>query len=259
MEDLKIILNIFYEPTEELKTIIENNKNIYIPINGGSTLIENDWCKNNLYFDNAGENISKLNNILNEFTSIYWVWKHYEEIGNPSYIGFAHYRRLFPLELIKDYKNYDGIFIKSIIHKSATLKYAYESCHIADDLKIFYEILKNVFPEHTIQPFFNYLEKSHEFYAPYNMFILKKELFFNYVKIIFKLIPLLIKKIDLKNRTKYQARAICFLMERFFSWYALCLSSVYKTKQVQVEKHLNFKPYDLSTENEKLLKLFKNR
>ena len=46
-------------------------------------------------------------------------------------------------------------------------------------------------------------------------------------------------------------------MERFFSWYALCLSAKYKTKQVQVEKHLNFKPYDLSTENEKIIKLFK--
>ena len=45
--------------------------------------------------DDTGDNISKSNPRFNELSAQYWVWKHYEEIGNPDYIGFMHYRRHF--------------------------------------------------------------------------------------------------------------------------------------------------------------------
>ena len=30
-----------------------------------------------------------------ELTAQYYVWKNYEKLGNPDYVGFCHYRRLF--------------------------------------------------------------------------------------------------------------------------------------------------------------------
>ena len=45
--------------------------------------------------DDTGDNISKENPKYNELSAQYWVWKHYEEIGNPEYVGFMHYRRHF--------------------------------------------------------------------------------------------------------------------------------------------------------------------
>jgi len=45
--------------------------------------------------DDTGENISSRNEIFCEITSQYWAWKNYEQLGNPDYIGFMHYRRHF--------------------------------------------------------------------------------------------------------------------------------------------------------------------
>ena len=72
----KIILNIFYNPIDALKKIIEQNKNIYVPVNGGSSLRGDVWCGANLNFDDTGDNISGKNDRLNEMTAVYWFWKH---------------------------------------------------------------------------------------------------------------------------------------------------------------------------------------
>ncbi len=45
--------------------------------------------------DDLGENISTENDKYNELTAQYWVWKNYEAAGNPEYVGFMHYRRHF--------------------------------------------------------------------------------------------------------------------------------------------------------------------
>ena len=45
--------------------------------------------------DDEGENISAENDKYCELTAQYWVWKNYEVVGNPEYVGFMHYRRHF--------------------------------------------------------------------------------------------------------------------------------------------------------------------
>lgn len=42
-----------------------------------------------------GDDISDLNRYVNEMTAVFWIWKHYKDIGNPSFIGLSHYRRFF--------------------------------------------------------------------------------------------------------------------------------------------------------------------
>ena len=45
--------------------------------------------------DDEGENISAENDKYNELTAQYWVWKNYMTAGDPDYVGFMHYRRHF--------------------------------------------------------------------------------------------------------------------------------------------------------------------
>jgi len=67
-----------------------NDARLYVPIQGGRAV--NGEIKG-VIGDDTGDNISALNVNLNEMTSMYWVRKHYEELGNPGFVGFAHYRR----------------------------------------------------------------------------------------------------------------------------------------------------------------------
>ena len=60
----KIIVNLFYQPVDELKKYLIEHNDVLIPILGGSITnpVKNDeWIKNNCLFDDVGENISDLN------------------------------------------------------------------------------------------------------------------------------------------------------------------------------------------------------
>ncbi|HEB7538874.1 TPA: DUF4422 domain-containing protein, partial [Campylobacter coli] len=54
-----------------------------------------EWMCKNMIGDDTGDNISHLNRYFCELTGIYWAWKNYDKLGNPDYIGFMHYRRIF--------------------------------------------------------------------------------------------------------------------------------------------------------------------
>jgi myosin heavy subunit len=54
----------------------------------------------NIKLESVGDNISHLNSILNEMTSIYWFWKNAKL---PEYVGFSHYRRTFKQSDFEDY------------------------------------------------------------------------------------------------------------------------------------------------------------
>lgn len=66
------------------------NSDIYFPIQAGRSI---NPAISDIIGDNTAPSISNLNPYLNEMTAIYWLGKHYDEIGNPDFIGFDHYRR----------------------------------------------------------------------------------------------------------------------------------------------------------------------
>lgn len=66
---------------------------IITPIQTGRAIADEKF--EGMIGDDTGDNISKDNPKYNELSAQYWVWKHYEEIGNPEYVGFMHYRRHF--------------------------------------------------------------------------------------------------------------------------------------------------------------------
>ena len=86
MTDIKIFVSY-----KNKHTIIKSD--ILTPIQTGCALT-------NIHFggmlrDDSGDNISAQNEKYCELSAQYWVWKNYDKIGNPNYIGFMHYRRHF--------------------------------------------------------------------------------------------------------------------------------------------------------------------
>lgn len=78
---------------------------------------EIDWLINNMIGDDTGDNISCLNRNLNEMSAIYWAWKNYDKLGNPDYVGLAHYRSVL---LVAPYPRY---YSQTLLEK---LGYSYD-------------------------------------------------------------------------------------------------------------------------------------
>lgn len=243
--DVKIILNVFYPPTEELKGKIECNRNLYIAMNGGASLKGDEWANTYLQSDDVGDNISSQNKLINEMTSIYWVWKHYAEIGNPKYIGFNHYRRFFKTSDFEDIDSYD-IVVANSIKCPYTLAWQYNYYHKISDIQHAANVLRGINKTFG-DGFVSYLNEKTDNFAPCNMFIMKRELFFEWCELIFKVLDVLKDTIDLNDgRDNYQKRALCFITERIFGYWCYVKSQSIKLKTIDIEEHLSYKDNHLN-------------
>ena len=191
MSSIKTILNVFYQPTDELKQLIQidgQHEKLFFPINGGSQLSD-AWSNQHLHKDNTGENISELNPLLNEMTAVYWFWKNYRPL--PDYVGFNHYRRLFKQADIVDYEKFDIIVAKPVFSSpSSTLSLAaqYMLYHNINDLQICLAVVSQIVGIEYAKAFKNYLQTSKMNYAPCNMFVMKKELFEEWCEFVFPIL-----------------------------------------------------------------------
>lgn len=161
--------------------------------------------QDNVYLDNSGDNISNENDVFNEMSGIYWAWKHYDEIGDPDYVGFMHYRRLFLFKeskyayfvsqaLEQDISKQIGYnenllqdvdFILPTPYKRACVQKSYEIAHHKEDIPLALEIIKELYPQD--------LNIANEYFRGQsiyfnNMFIFKKEQFFEYCNWIFPIL-----------------------------------------------------------------------
>lgn len=224
------------------------DSDMIIPIQTGRDI--SDEIFDDILGDNTGDNVSFLNSKLAEFTAIYWCWKHYDEIGNPDYIGFMHYRRHFLFSL-KEYdttffglekfsnidddyvskhlkldniqnilEQYDLIIPKEVdVSKTEKIKSNYEhykkAHHIADYEKAM-EILSKKSPE-IVEAAEEYNNSNKAYFL--NMFVMKKEDFFNYCNYIFPILFELEKVLQSKQYEKAQERAVGFVGERLTGIY----------------------------------------
>lgn len=221
-----------------------------IPIHCGRSLVDDlssdnyQWMKNNTIGDNTGDNISLLNKQYNELTCVYWAWKNFNALGNPDYIGLNHYRRLFcfnnslnlnnnkweidinfPIEnieqflkyiqfdnisIVKELTNCDGI-VSFVNTPGLTVynQYINSDYHFASDLAI----CKNIIDEKytMFSKYWDmYMRGETQFFG--NIFILKKNIFFDYCSFIFPILDECIKHINYKYRSNYEKRL--FISER---------------------------------------------
>ena len=167
-----------------------------------------NWLLDNMIGDDTGDNISNLNREVNEMTAVYWAWKNYEKLGNPDYIGLCHYRRLFNFAGKKYYKNKKEISYKSgqnqkiiqtILNQCDFITRTPFNCDdlIIENMLSFQDIIKlseKNYPE--LYKSFQQMKKSRLYYCN-NMFVMKREDFFEYCKTIF---PIMFDFIKIENR-----------------------------------------------------------
>ena len=241
-----ILRSQVYQPIQ-LGRVIANEKSK----DGKLALDEQERLKNLMIGDDTGDNLSNENRCLNEMTAVYWAWKNYDNLGSPEYIGLVHYRRHFIFldqrleneewlpnsnalvfsymttqykslisekHLDKILNDYDGV--SSYLYDLRNLNPRYLSCRDRFvemvgldgqlfDLAIRY-ILEN-FPEyyHDVKLF----QREPKNYLC-NMFVFKREDFFDYCQFVFPILKKLLENRDLfENKGVTQGRAPGFISE----------------------------------------------
>ena len=250
---LNLILNIFYQPPEMLENYINNNTNLYIPINCGNLKGTDEWCDKHLNYEtDFKDNIAYLNPKLNEMTSIWCYWKNL--MKDADYIGFNHYRRLFRIEDLNDIAEYDVIDAKPIPMMfnmsyftgspipnfvSTNIKNGYAICHKIEDWNKMEELLKKT-PYYV---FFEDWNNQNSLSSPCNLFIMKKKMFEEYCNFVFPILFDLEQKINLEGRDGYQRRALAFISERLTSLFIYSKKQQgYKSKTIGTMYFEDWKP-----------------
>ena len=201
-----------------------------IPIHVGRALLRkraatDETAKKNLLFleramigDDTGDNISDKNGCYNELTALYWAWKNYDQIGNPTHIGLMHYRRHFIFkdlpntfnecnnaganylsrDLNFDRKTIEGIlrqyeFIAKKPAKFERVYDAYLANHRPENMAEAIAILKERFPEYA-ESCDRYMNGTDCYYL--NMFVFPKDIFFRYCEYMFGILGEFEKRMD---------------------------------------------------------------
>lgn len=117
-----------------------------------------------------------------EFLQFFYADKH---IDLKPYVGFCHYRRYFSfMDDIPDmndiFKNYDAIVGMPIKYKKK-IKEFYSGCHNVEDLYIIGGILADKYPSYC-SSWSSFINGNT--FIPYNMFIMKRDDFKEYIKFI---------------------------------------------------------------------------
>ena len=165
--------------------------------------------------DDTGKNISERNPGWNEMTVIYWAFRNYERLGSPEYIGFEQYRRhfifdrwrnvpgrviAFPYdEISPDYEKalrqdrenvekylskYDLLYPVYPMRCSVYEQYRREAAngHHIEDLDLVVKIISGLFPAYKAYAE-KYLSGRMNYFC--NMFVMRKDLFFEYCSFVF--------------------------------------------------------------------------
>lgn len=230
--DIKI-----YVVTHKKYNVLSNQ--MYVPICVGG-------YKNQGFLDEeCGENISYLNNKINECTALYWIWKN----TNDEYVGLNHYRRYFfndSFENIDNYLNQENAsllleFYDILMAKSEILPYSV-LCQIKKSIpnvSVFekgLEIIRYVINKNQPE-FLNVFESvisGNKFYQC-NMFVTRREILNRYCEWLFSFLIEAAEIIDVRECDIYSARIIGFFAERM--WTVWLMKQEYKIKELPFSRN----------------------
>lgn len=200
---------------------------LYLPIHVGKTLTQQDF---GYLGDDTGENISHKNKNFCELTALYWAWKN-NYYNQYDYFGLVHYRRYFTGDtpfcsslilsetLINQHMHsHDIILPKKRKYYIETIRSHYANAHNIEDLDAMRDILIEKYPEYLNA--FDELMGHRELYL-FNMFVMKKELYNNYMTWLFDMLFALEEKVDITKYDNYQSRLFGFISERLFNVWLL--------------------------------------
>ncbi len=199
--------------------------------------------------DDTGDNISINNSRYNELTAQYWVWKNYDKIGSPDMVGFMHYRRHFMFddwmgnpdccwlpkgnvyfvpfmtseymkhiadeEIMKKLTDCDCLVIKPYDVKnlqSDTCRIQYSKLPKQDinNFDILIQTVKELYPEYTLNTE-RLCNDSIQYLC--NMFVMRKDLFFEYSEFCFKVLQKVDQLIDYSKMDEQASRYLGYFGE----------------------------------------------
>ena len=183
---------------------------VFEPIEVGRALKSSEnSLKDIMIGDSDGENISEKNPRYCELTAQYYVWKNYEKLGNPDYVGFCHYRRLFNFNpdarfcgpifggdvfeqlmmssenIEKTISEYDMIVPETFNLEDYTVFTHYKNSHYIRDYQVALDIMFEKYPE--FKEAANEYNNGHESYFT-NCYIMTREEFFAYMEWLFSIL-----------------------------------------------------------------------
>ena len=240
-------IKIFVTYKEKHKVI---KSDIITPIQTGRAIADEVFA--GMLGDDTGDNISVKNPLYSELSAQYWVWKNYDKIGNPDYVGFMHYRRHFIfddwtgspkntwvrggnvynvpvindayMEHLQDKYIYDSIKDTDIIVLKAydlknmgknTIRDNYFCRHV-EQFDVFIDCCKKLYPEYI-----DAIEKIEKGSVQYlcNMFIMRKDLFLEYSDFCFSVLNEVEKHINTEEMDESAERVCGYLGEFLLSMY----------------------------------------
>ena len=238
---------------------IPKNDLIY-PIQVGAALAP--WHFEGMLHDDEGDNISEKNPYYCELTAQYWAWKNLEA----DYYGLFHYRRYFSFaeerfptnhfaDVLLDVNDEETLKkigleegrMRSVIEQydfilpergqfvdKLTMREQYEVAvqHHIEDLDCVLEILQERHPE-MMDAANSYLDGRLGYFC--NMFIMKKDLFFDYCEWLFDILAEHERRRDFSLYDPKAYRVSGYLAERLLGVYFTWLKSqgTYKYKELQ--------------------------
>ena len=182
------------------------DRTMYIPIDAGRILHEPVV---GTIGDDTEPSISALNPFLNEMTAIFWIGKHYAEIGNPEYVGFAHYRRC--LDWSPDLLKPNTVFASLFASSHTNIRF-FADCHGLKWLSAFMDRFGAELDDEYLDAdrFWN----SHFMYIA-NNFVTDRETFMRYFKFIEKCLAICA---DLLEKHTEEFAKMSPTMKRQFSY-----------------------------------------
>ncbi|MCK3658648.1 exopolysaccharide biosynthesis protein [Pasteurellaceae bacterium Pebbles2] len=196
----------------------------YVPVHVGRAIKQNDF---GVLGDDTGEHISLKNSSFCELTALYWAWKN-DFFNDVEYAGLVHYRRYFSgqeltlkdkkiasqAELLSRLEQCDCIVSKKRNYYIESVYEHYKNAHFAKDLDMTKDIVASKYPEYI--PVFEQVMAGKTLHL-FNMFVMKKEMFYAYCDWLFDILFELESRTDISNYDAYQGRVFGFISERLFN------------------------------------------
>lgn len=208
------------------------------------------WLQQNCEFnDDFKGGISEYNRRIGFLTGTYWAWKNYEKLGNPKYFGSMGYRKLFDSKYFLELMKYDAIIPAIEINDHARTnmeRYLYSRDKNMVDLTV--KVMKKFHPD-DMNLFDEYFKMKAGYY--HEMYIMKKNIFFNFCDWIFPMMFELLKychedfmpdknEMNLVQQVQstYDIRDVAFVMERLTGLYCYKLTEDKNLKTVKGTYHI---------------------
>lgn len=192
---------------------------VYLPIQVGAAGKESlGWQR-----DDEGDNISVKNPNYCELTALYWAWKNL----NADYIGLCHYRRYFTrkeVHSIKEKRNQilTGEEWKTLLNQNSivipdkrryyieTNESHYKHAHHSEGLDVTKDVIQAKYPEY-LAAYKTVMQRT--WAHMFNMFVMRKDLYDEYMQWMFSILLELEKRLDITNWSVYEARVFGFVSE----------------------------------------------